>query len=140
MRDNERPCVLNVGLHPDLVTEMAATREALTSVTASQVWRGLDASRAAVAEMGLDFDNFLVSHGMEVDQELRRKLHGRHYALIVVGGGVRLDPAVTHLFEVLVNAVMSVSPTSVLCFNTGPDKTIEAIRRWWPEPAALPAI
>lgn len=140
MRGNERPCVLNIGLHPDLVTEMAGTRATVTSVDAAAVYRGLDDARATAAEMGLDFDNFLVNRGMDVDQELRRKLHGRHYALIVIGGGVRFEPALTHLFEVLVNAVMSVSPKSVLCFNTGPDKTIEAIGRWWPEPAALSMI
>jgi hypothetical protein len=140
MAENERPRVLNVGLHPDLVTEMAGSRSTFTSVDAAEVHRGLDATRHAAVELGLDFDNFLVDHGVDVDQALRQRLRDRHYSLVVIGGGVRLEPALTHLFEVLVNAVVSVSPGSVLCFNTGPDTTIEAIRRWWPEPAALLAV
>lgn len=132
--------VLNIGLHPDLVTETASARETNRSIDAAQVLRGLATSRDAAAEIGLDFDNFLVTHGMDVAEQLRQRLHDRHYALIVIGGGVRFEPALTHLFEVLVNVVISSSPKSVLCFNTGPDTTITAIRRWWPEPVALPTL
>jgi hypothetical protein len=140
MSDTDRPRILNIGLHPDLVTELEAARERFPAVDAAEVRRGLEASRAAVDELGLEFDSFLVTHGMQVERELRQTLRSRQYALIVIGGGVWLNPAMTQLFEVLINTVMSTSPTSTLCFNTGPDTTIDAVRRWWPEPAKLPAI
>jgi hypothetical protein len=131
MDANERQAVLNVGLHPDLLPVAA---------DADRVRRGLDQTREAVEELGLDFDSFLVEHGTDVEAGLSRFLRDRSYSIVVIGGGVRLDPARTHLFEVLVNTVRTVSPDSVLCFNTGPDRTVEAIRRWWPTPAAVEQI
>lgn len=137
MNVDQRPCVLNIGLHPQFVTKTSASRKTARGVDAEQVERGLDAARDEATEMGLDFDTFLINDGTEIDRELREKLRERHYAFIVIGGGVRFEPGLTHLLEVLVNAVMSVSPGSVLCFNTGPDKTMAAVRRWWPHPTAV---
>jgi hypothetical protein len=37
------------------------------------------------------------------------------------------------MFEALVNTVKEKSPDSKLLFNTQPDDTIEAAKRWFPE-------
>ncbi|MET8866070.1 hypothetical protein ABZW11_24300 [Nonomuraea sp. NPDC004580] len=49
--------------------------------------------------------------------------------------GVRLEPAMTPLFQKLINIARTHSPASVLCFNTGPQTTVDAVRRWWPRPS-----
>ncbi len=55
----------------------------------------------------------------------------RHYDAIVIDAGVRLEPALTELFEALVYTVRANSAQSVMCFNTGPDSTAAAVERWW---------
>ncbi len=130
-----RPAVLNVGLHPSLVTEMAGTRESFTAVDADAVWAGLAAMEREADGLGLTFSSFLVQDlGDDVPSKFRDVLAQRHHDFIVIGGGVRLEPSLTPLFEILVNSVIAVSPQSTLCFNTGPTTTIDAVRRWWPTP------
>jgi hypothetical protein len=48
----------------------------------------------------------------------------------MIGGGIRMIPEHTELFERIVNVVLEVSPGIRLCFNTAPDKTVDALRRW----------
>jgi hypothetical protein len=133
-----RPRVLNVGLHPDLVTELAERRGLPTR--AEEVRRGLEQTRASLDRLGVDFDSYLVAGGVDVAEGLRVALMRCRYDFAVIGGGVRLDPEMTHLLEVLVNTIVAVSPSTVLCFNTGPSTTVDAIRRWWPTDAPLQSI
>jgi hypothetical protein len=46
---------------------------------------------------------------------------------VVIGGGVRLDPAQTPVLEALVNAVTEAGAR--VAFNTSPTDTAEAIER-----------
>jgi hypothetical protein len=48
---------------------------------------------------------------------------------VVIGGGVRLDPAQTPVLEPLVNAVIEAVPRARMAFNTSPTETAEAIGR-----------
>lgn len=48
----------------------------------------------------------------------------------MIGAGVRMAPERTLLFERLVDALFESSPEIQLCFNTSPDTTIDALRRW----------
>jgi hypothetical protein len=43
---------------------------------------------------------------------------------------VRMVPEHTELFERLVNVINEVAPGISFCFNTSPESTIEALRRW----------
>ncbi|NLU84676.1 hypothetical protein [Rhodococcus sp. HNM0569] len=49
--------------------------------------------------------------------------------LVMVGGGIRMMPQNTLLFERIVNAVVELSPSSRLCFNSSPETTVDALRR-----------
>jgi hypothetical protein len=49
------------------------------------------------------------------------------------GVGIRVNRQFTPLFEELVNTVKEKSPSSKLLFNSQPDDTIEAVKRWFPE-------
>lgn len=48
----------------------------------------------------------------------------------MVGGGVRMMPENTLLFERLLNVLTEAAPGIRLCFNTAPENTVEALRRW----------
>jgi hypothetical protein len=48
---------------------------------------------------------------------------------VVIGGGVRLDPAQTPVLEALVNTVIEAAPGTRVAFNTSPTDTAEAIGR-----------
>jgi hypothetical protein len=135
-----RPVALNVGLDPDFVGAADESRAAFPTVDADTVRRGIEATRRTLDEMGLDFDNFLIDRTESVEARFRDKLASNDYAIIVIGGGVRLEPSLTHLFEALVNCIRTHSAHSTMCFNTGPDTTPEAIRRWWPHPRPIPDL
>jgi hypothetical protein len=124
--------VLNVGLDPRVVGDPEAPSEAFPTVTSEQVRAGLEATAAELASLGLDFETCLLDRGEAPEEVFREVVSRGRYDIIVIGGGVRLEPAMTHLFEKLVNIARTHTPESVLCFNTGPDTTVEAVRRWWP--------
>jgi hypothetical protein len=48
----------------------------------------------------------------------------------MIGAGVRLAAEHTLLFERLVNVVVELVPGIRWCFNTSPETTIDALRRW----------
>jgi len=56
-------------------------------------------------------------------------LAARPVDVVVIGGGVRLDPAQTPMLEALVNAVIEAAPRARVAFNTLPTETVEAIER-----------
>lgn len=128
---DDRPLVLNIGLHPDLVAATAGGRASFTDVDADAVRRGLESARADADELGVELEDFLVERGTDVVAELGAVLRARHVAYAVIGGGVRFEPGLTRLFEELVDTVRRTSPETFLCFNTGPGTTIDAVRRWW---------
>jgi hypothetical protein len=124
--------VLNVGLDPRVVGDPEAPSEAFPTVTSEQVQAGLDVTAAELATMGLDFETCLLDRSATAEERFRDVVSRGRYDIIVIGGGIRLEPSMTHLFEKLINIARTHSPESVLCFNTGPDTTVEAVRRWWP--------
>jgi hypothetical protein len=126
------PHALNVGLDPALVGDPAFPHSAFPTVDAATVQAGIRAARAGLADLGLDLDTCFLDRGETADTTLRAALRRRHYEVVVVGAGVRLEPPLTPLFEVVVNAIREASPGSTVCFNTGPDTTVAAVRRWWP--------
>ncbi|GAA2682302.1 MULTISPECIES: hypothetical protein [Actinosynnema] len=132
VEENPAGFVLNIGLHPRAVDGPGRPRDLMPHVTAEQVQAGLDAAGAELAGMGLRFDTCLLDRAPGGEERVRDALLAQDYDVIVFGGGVRLDPAMTPLFEKLVDVARVHAPGAALCFNTGPDTTIDAVRRWWP--------
>ncbi|WP_197383236.1 hypothetical protein [Mycolicibacterium mengxianglii] len=135
-----RPVALNVGLDPAIVGAPETPSSSFPDVDAETVERGIEQTRRDANELGLDLDVFLIDRTEGVESRFRDKLESGDYAIIVIGGGVRLEPSLTHLFEALVNCVLAYAPNATVCFNTGPDTTIDAIRRWWPTSTPVPAL
>ncbi|EGG47568.1 hypothetical protein [Streptomyces griseoaurantiacus] len=129
------PSLLSVGLDPALVDDAPSSRAAFPEIDAAAVRAGVAAARARLEELGLTVDVCLLDYGRTAEAVYRAALAGKEYDLVMVGAGVRLDPALTPLFEMLVNTTHELMPGARLCFNVSPTTTVEAVLRWWPGPA-----
>ena len=58
------------------------------------------------------------------------KLRATRFDCIAIGAGIRVNPKFFLLFEKLVNVVHEYAPQAMLCFNTRPSDTAEAVQRW----------
>lgn len=127
------PSILTVGLDPALVDDSASSRAAFPELDAEVVRAGVAAERARLAELGFTVDVCLLDYGRTAEAVYRAALSGKDYDIVVIGAGVRLDPVLTPLFEVLVGITHELAPGAKLCFNVSPSTTVEAVQRWWPE-------
>lgn len=66
----------------------------------------------------------------EAEQSVRERLPEGPFDVVMIGAGVRMAPEHTLLFERLINALVATTPGVRFCFNTSPETTIDAIRRW----------
>ena len=119
--------VISIGLHPrvlDYSTMPDGVDEA--SLTA-RIERG----NAALLQAGFAVVLCQVETAPDAaEAQIRTQLRRAQFGLAMVGGGIRMIPEHTELFERIVNVLHEVSPGMRLCFNTAPDNTIDALRRW----------
>lgn len=125
--------MLTVGLDPALLADAPSSRAAFPEIDAEVVRTGVAASRARLEELGFTVDVCLHDYGRTAEAVYRAALSAKDYDIVVIGAGVRLDPALTPLLEVLVNTTHELAPGAKLCFNVSPSTTAEAVQRWWPE-------
>jgi len=93
---------------------------------------GIKADEARILGMGHDFEWLLINPrggAKAASAAARAALAARPVDVVVIGGGVRLDPAQTPVLEALVNAVIDAAPGARVAFNTSPTDTAEAIGR-----------
>ncbi|KAF2228846.1 hypothetical protein EV356DRAFT_537730 [Viridothelium virens] len=91
----------------------------------------VDASAKAVTEAGYELKRLDVTPDNGTDL-LQKALAEREWDTVMVGGGMRLNPAMTELFEQLLNMVHYALPGKPICFSSGPDTILEAIQRACP--------
>lgn len=121
-----RPFVLLVGLAPG-----AVDFSKFPGLDAAKLTAGLDAALADVHAAGFDAEWCLTDAAPEAaEAAVAAHLAARRPDAVMIGAGVRTDPAHHLLFERLVNLVRVAAPTATLCFNTSPGSTLAAIRRW----------
>src|SRR5215813_3750500 len=60
----------------------------------------------------------------------------QEYACVVIGGGIRKPEPMLEFFETVINLVRRHAPSAAIAFNTNPETTLEAARRWLPAPDA----
>lgn len=125
-RNSNSSTVLSVGLHPSAVDYSnypQLTEEMLTARIA--------AGEAALRAAGFD----LVACQLPADPDaaeaaLRERIAGRSFRAAMIGAGVRMAGEHTLLFERLINTISDEVPGIRFCFNTSPETTIDALRRW----------
>ena len=131
------PSVLIVGLDPDLAVHARSSRERFPGLDAEAVWSGIEKNRAELGRLGFEADFCGIDHGATAEATFREAVSRCRYDVVAIGGGVRLDPALTHVLEVLVNLTHELLPEAVIVFNTGPATTTDAVGRWRPERTPL---
>ena len=119
--------VIAIGIHPralDYSTMPDGVDEA--SLTAR-----IESGVAALREAGFDVVRCEVDTAPDAaEEQVRTELGRAQFGLALVGGGIRMIPEHTEMFERIVNVLHEVSPGIRLCFNTAPDNSIDALRRW----------
>ena len=63
---------------------------------------------------------------------LRDKLQQRQPDAIVVGNGIRSSMDLTFFMEQLISTAQATVPQAKILFNTMPDTTLDAVKRWYP--------
>ena len=58
-------------------------------------------------------------------------LHWTYRACVLTGFGIRGIPENTFFFEKVVEATRRGAPKATLVFNTSPDSTVDAAKRWF---------
>ena len=99
-------------------------------LNADVIARGIEAEAARIKALGHDFEWLLIDArgGAEPARAAARTaLAARPVDVVVIGGGVRLDPAQTPVLEALVNAAAAAGAR--VAFNTSPTDTGAAIGR-----------
>jgi hypothetical protein len=122
--------VLGIGLEPytiDFNSDFFRGEPLNADVIAGRI----KADEARIRVMGHDFEWLLINAhgGAAASAAARAALARRPVDVVVISGGVRLDPAQTSVLEALVNAVIVAAPGVRIVFNTSPTDTAEAIGR-----------
>ncbi|MFD4352153.1 hypothetical protein ACFWPX_06320 [Nocardia sp. NPDC058518] len=123
---NSSQTVLSIGLHPSAVDYSNYPNLDEATLTAR-----IEAGESALRAAGFD----LVSCQLPADPDaaetkLRECMAGGAFRAAMIGAGVRMAPEHTLLFERLINVAGELSPGIRFCFNTSPETTIDALRRW----------
>ena len=123
--------VLGIGLDPytiDFDTDFYRGKPLNADVIAG----GLKADEVRIRAMGHELEWLLIdARGGTAapSAAVRAALARRPVDVVVIGGGVRLDPAQTPVLEALVNVVIEAAPGVRIAFNTSPTDTAEPITR-----------
>ncbi|MEU9862008.1 hypothetical protein AB0D99_14100 [Streptomyces sp. NPDC047971] len=117
---------LSIGLHPRSIDYSA-----LPGVDEATLTARIAAGNAALREAGFDVVTCLVDPSPDgAEAAVRELIKDETFGLAMIGGGVRMIPEHTLLFERLVNVLTEAVPGIRLCFNTSPETTVDALRRW----------
>lgn len=91
----------------------------------------VDAADAAVRAAGFDLVLCELPRSAEAAEQLvRDRLAMTDFPVVLFGGGFRMLPGYTELFEQTVNVIREVSPATSLCFSVQPEDYVDCIRRW----------
>lgn len=125
---NDRRSVLLIGLAPEAVDYAK-----FPGLDAERLAAGLEAALAAVVAAGFDASWCLTERdAAAAEAAISARLAERGYDAVMIGAGVRAVPENLELFERIVNLVHAAAPGARICFNTSPDTTLAAVRRWLP--------
>jgi len=123
--------VLGIGLDPHTI-DFDSDFFRGKPLNADVIAGGIKAEEAHIRAMGHDFEWLLIDArggAKAASAAARGALTARPVEVVVIGGGVRLDPAQTPVLEALVKAVIEAGPGARVAFNTSPTDTAAAIDR-----------
>jgi len=118
-----QPRVLVIGIDPRAVAHLGVDADAVITALAHEQARFDAAGIAAdICFVGPD-------QGRAVDQ-IVEQLTAQEYRCVVIGGGIRKPEAMLEFFETVINLVRRHAPGAAIAFNTNPQNSLDAARRW----------
>ena len=127
MENMTKKKVLLIGIDPKLIDSNLATT---TGWDANRVKLAVQDANKRLTELGYEMHDCLVDLGETADSVVSATLSREKFDCILIGGGIRLVPQNTAMFEKIINAIhQEAPPSSKICFNTNPGDTVEAILR-----------
>lgn len=83
------------------------------------------------AEAGIDYE-FVGVSPEEGLAAVGPKLQSFRPDCVIIGNGIRSQMGLTHFMEQLIDVVRTSAPKAKLGFNTVPEDSLDAVRRWFP--------
>ena len=120
--------ILVIGLDPTLI-DFSQPGYA-PGMDAEMVLAGLKASDDELTRLGYSVQMCLTDFGETAEEAVRNRLEQEQFDCILIGAGVRTNPSNFLLFEKLINVVHKHAPQAKICFNTMPNDTAAAVKRW----------
>lgn len=118
--------ILSLGLHPSAIDYSRYPGLDEATLTAR-----IAAGEADLHEQGFDIVPCQIpADPDEAEMKVRECVAANPVGVVMIGAGLRMAPEHTLLFERLVNLLNQLVPGIVFCFNTSPETTIDALRRW----------
>ena len=118
--------VLSLGLHPS-----ALDYSRYPDLDEATLLARIEAGEAALRAAGFDIVSCpLPAEPDAAEKQLRSCIANREFRVAMIGAGIRTAPEHTLLFERLINTLTDIVPGIRFCFNTSPETTIDALRRW----------
>jgi hypothetical protein len=127
MRKRPAPKVLVIGIDPDTLDP---DEWGVTAEHNAMVGRLIAEGEAALRAAGYAVEMVLIAIDAPLETALVPRLKAQAWDCVVVGGGIRKPPELADLFERVINAVHRHAPAAAIAFNTKPDDTLDAARRW----------
>ncbi|WP_205326442.1 hypothetical protein [Glycomyces sp. YM15] len=122
---NER--ALFIGIRP----EAFGPEDLPPGMTVEDLAGRVERGQAAIAAAGIEAAHCLIGFDPDgAEAAIREHFASSAYGLAMIGGGIRLLPEHTVLFERIVNVLIDLQPRIRLSFNTDPENSIDALRRW----------
>ncbi|MGO4747816.1 hypothetical protein AB4212_04125 [Streptomyces sp. 2MCAF27] len=118
--------ILSLGLHPS-----AIDYSRYPGLDEEMVTARITAGEAQLRESGFDVVLCQVpADPDEAEKKLRECVAANPVRIVMIGAGLRMAAEHTLLFEGIVNLLNELVPGIVFCFNTSPETTTDALRRW----------
>jgi len=124
----DKKTVLVIGLDPTLI-DFSQPGYA-PGMNATKVLAGLKSSEEELTRLGYSVQMCLTDFGETAEKVVQMQLEQKRFDCILIGAGVRANPSNLMLFEKLINVVHEHAPQAKLCFNTMPNDTAAAVKRW----------
>ena len=125
---SDQKTVLLVGLDPNLIDFSKPGYP--PGMNAGKVMAGLNSCEEELTRLGYGVQMCFTDFGETAEAVVRDQLMQKPFDCVLIGAGVRSNPANFLLFEKLVNVVHEHAPQAKLCFNQLPSDTAEAVKRW----------
>jgi hypothetical protein len=120
--------ILIIGEDPDLINFDAP--DAPPDMTATKVMAGLNGSVERLKAEGHRAMLMLTKTADTIEGQVADALAETPYDVVVIGAGLRTLPPMADQFERLINALHSQASQARLAFNSRPDDSDVAARRW----------